>query len=76
MKSVVRWAIQNTPAMNTIMVSVLAVGYVEFGPCFAARTFRGSSWRSFSITVPYPGASPEEVENGDLPEDRRSGPQH
>ncbi len=63
MKSVVRWAIDNTPAMNTIVISVLAVGLMSW------MTLRREDFPRFEleiilITVPYPGASPEEVENG------------
>ncbi len=63
MKTVVRWAIDNTPAMNTIVVSVLAVGLLSW------MTLRREDFPRFEleiilITVPYPGASPEEVENG------------
>ena len=63
MKSVVAWAIQRTAAMNTIMVAVIAVGM------FAAWMLRREEFPQFElemilVTVPYPGASPEEVESG------------
>ena len=63
MKSVVAWAIRQTPAMNTVMVGILAVGL------FAGFTLRREEFPQFDldmilVTVPYPGASPEEVENG------------
>ncbi|MEZ6050984.1 MAG: efflux RND transporter permease subunit [Planctomycetaceae bacterium] len=63
MKSIVRWAIDNTPAMNSIIISVLAVGMLSW------MTLRREDFPRFEleiilITVPYPGASPEEVENG------------
>ncbi|MGE4001707.1 MAG: efflux RND transporter permease subunit, partial [Planctomycetaceae bacterium] len=63
MKGVVRWAIQNTPAMNTIMLSVLALGLLSW---FSLRRedFPRFELEIILITVPYPGASPEEVENG------------
>ena len=63
MKSVVRWAINNTPAMNTLMISILAVGTLSL---FALRRedFPRFELEIILVTVPYPGASPEEVENG------------
>jgi hydrophobic/amphiphilic exporter-1 (mainly G- bacteria), HAE1 family len=63
MKSLVKWAVANTPAMNTIMVGVLLVGVLS------AATMRREIFPEFEleillVTVPYPGASPEEVEDG------------
>ncbi len=63
MKSVIRWAVQNTPAMNTLMVSVLLVG------AFSLWTMRREVFPEFEleiimVSVPYPGASPSEVEEG------------
>lgn len=61
--SMVRWAIKNTPAMNTIVVGVLAIGVL------AAFMLRREVFPQFEleivlVTVPYPGASPDEVESG------------
>jgi HAE1 family hydrophobic/amphiphilic exporter-1 len=63
MKSVLRWAIDNSPAMNTLMIALLVVGG------FSLYSLRREVFPEFDleiilITVPYPGASPEEVENG------------
>ena len=63
MKSVIRWAVQNTPAMNTLMVSILLVG------AFCLMTMRREVFPEFEleiilVSVPYPGASPSEVEEG------------
>ncbi|MEZ6059273.1 MAG: efflux RND transporter permease subunit [Planctomycetaceae bacterium] len=63
MKRVVAWAISQTPAMNTVMVAILVVGL------FSGFTLRREEFPQFDlemilVTVPYPGASPEEVENG------------
>jgi len=63
MKSAIRWAISNSPAMNTLMVGVLALGLIS------ASSLRREVFPEFEleivlITVPYPGASPEEVEDG------------
>ncbi len=59
----VRWAIRNTPAMNTIVVAVLVVGTL------AAFMLRREVFPQFElelilVSVPYPGASPDEVESG------------
>lgn len=63
MRAVIAWAIRQTPAMNTIMVGLLVVGL------FAGYTLRREEFPQFDLElilvgVPYPGASPEEVENG------------
>ena len=31
MRSLIRWAVRNTPAMNTAMVAVLLIGGASFG---------------------------------------------
>ena len=63
MKSIVQWAIRNTPAMNTLMVGILAVGAVSL--YFMRREFFPEfDLEYITITVPYPGASPDEVEEG------------
>ncbi|MBN1589560.1 MAG: efflux RND transporter permease subunit [Pirellulales bacterium] len=63
MKSIIRWAIKNTPAMNMLMISVLLVGVISL------FTLRREMFPEFAldyifVTVPYPGATPEEVEEG------------
>ncbi|QDU64426.1 Multidrug resistance protein MdtC [Planctomycetes bacterium Pan216] len=63
MKKIVTWAVNNSPAMNTLMVAVLGVG------ALCAFTLRRESFPQFEldyvlITVVYPGASPAEVEEG------------
>ncbi len=63
MRSIIQSAIKNTPAMNTLMVSVLAVGILSL--FFLRREdFPRFELEIILVTVPYPGASPEEVENG------------
>ena len=63
MKSLIRWAIQNTPAMNTLMAAVLITGAVSL--YFLHReVFPEFELEIVQINVPYPGASPEEVEEG------------
>ncbi|MCA9063896.1 MAG: efflux RND transporter permease subunit, partial [Planctomycetaceae bacterium] len=63
MNNLIRWAIRHTPAMNMVMIAILLVGGV------AAFTLRREVFPQFEleiilVTVPYPGASPEEVESG------------
>lgn len=63
MKSIIRWAVNNSPAMNTLMIGVLLVGA---GSLFTMRreVFPEFDLETILITVPYPGASPDEVEEG------------
>ena len=63
MRSLVQWAVKNSPAVNTMMVGFLLVGAVSMG------TLRREFFPQFEleiilVTVPYPGASPEEAEEG------------
>lgn len=63
MRSVVRWAIGNSPAMNTLLIVILAVGG------FSLVKMRREVFPEFEleivlVSVPYPGASPQEVEEG------------
>ncbi|MEX0704471.1 MAG: efflux RND transporter permease subunit [Planctomycetales bacterium] len=63
MKSVLRWAIGNSPAMNTLVVCVLIVGTLSM---FSLRReeFPDFELEMVLVTVPYPGASPDEIESG------------
>lgn len=63
MKAAIRWAIVNSPAMNTIMIALLAVGAASL---FLMRreVFPEFDLEIVLISVPYPGASPSEVEEG------------
>lgn len=63
MKSVIRWAIKNTPAMNTLMISVLLIG-LGAGWMLRREEFPRFELEIVLVTVPYPGASPDEVESG------------
>ena len=63
MKSVIRWAIRNSPAMNLGVICLLAIG------AFGLFSMRRESFPEFEleyivVSVPYPGASPAEVEEG------------
>jgi multidrug efflux pump subunit AcrB len=62
-KSVIKWAINNSPAMNTLMVTVMLVGAI----CLLRmrrEVFPEFELEILLVTVPYPGATPDEVEEG------------
>ena len=63
MKSIVGWAIRNAPGMNTLMIAVLLSGMAGL---FLLRReqFPEFELEVVLVRVPYPGASPEEVEEG------------
>ena len=63
MKSLVRWAVSNGPAMNILMATVLAVGWFSFGG-LRREMFPEFDIDIILVTVPYPGAAPQEVEEG------------
>lgn len=63
MKSIISWAIRQSPAMNTIMVAVLVVGLAA-GFMLRREEFPQFDLEMILVSVPYPGASPEEVESG------------
>lgn len=63
MRKMIEWSVRNSPAVNTLLITVLVVGVG------AALTLRRESFPSFQldfvvVSVPYPGASPTEVEEG------------
>ncbi len=63
MKTLIAWATRNSPAMNTLLVGTLLLGL------FCMVNMRREVFPEFEleiilVTVPYPGASPAEVEEG------------
>lgn len=61
MRRLLEWLIVNTPAMNLIMILVIVAGL------FSATQLRRETFPEFDIemifiTVPYPGATPSEIE--------------
>ncbi|MFT5093276.1 MAG: HAE1 family hydrophobic/amphiphilic exporter-1 [Porticoccaceae bacterium] len=63
MNNLIRWAVKNSPGMNTLMIALLVIGG------FCLRSMRREEFPEFElerivIAVPYPGASPQEVEEG------------
>ncbi len=63
MKNIIRWAVRNSPGINVLLVITLGLGLASF---FMMRreTFPEFQLEVVLITVPYPGASPDEVETG------------
>ncbi len=65
MKSLIAWAVKNWQAMNVVMIGVLLLGG------FSLSKLRRDFWPDFelyvlNISVVYPGASPDEIEEGIL----------
>ena len=63
MKRMIQWAVHNSPAMNTLMIGLLGLGV------FSMVSLRREVFPQFElevllVSVPYPGASPEEAERG------------
>ena len=63
MKSVLKWSIRNSPAMNTLMVAIMLVGAISL-ILMHRELFPAFDLEIIQVTVPYPGAAPEEVEEG------------
>ncbi len=63
MKKVIRWAIDNSAAMNILMLSILIVGSLSL-VSMRREVFPEFQLDVVLVSVPYPGASPEEVEEG------------
>lgn len=63
MKRAIRWAITNTPAMNTLMIGILVVGF-GCGMALRREDFPRFELEIVLVTVAYPGASPDEIESG------------
>ena len=63
MKSIVQWVVRNGPAVNTLMAAVVLVGVVSLLG-LKKELFPEFQLEIVTISVPYPGASPAEVEEG------------
>ena len=63
MRSVVKWAVHNSPAVNTFMIGLLVVGAVSM-VSLRREVFPSFELEIILVTVPYPGASPEEIAEG------------
>lgn len=63
MNSAIRWMTHNHVAANLLML-VFVVGGIILGPKVKQEVFPEISLDWITVTVPYPGAGPEEVEEG------------
>ena len=63
MKAVVSWAIKNSPAMNTILIASLIIGAISM-VVMRREVFPNFELEILLVTVPFPGATPAEVEDG------------
>ena len=63
MLPMVRWAVRNSPSMNTLMIAVLTLG-VSSMYLLRREIFPAFELEIVLTSVPYPGASPSEVEEG------------
>jgi multidrug efflux pump subunit AcrB len=63
MKSLIRWALNSAPGMNVMMIAVMAVGAASLWT-MRREVFPEFELEVVMVTVPYPGATPEDVETG------------
>ncbi|MFM7206665.1 MAG: efflux RND transporter permease subunit, partial [Planctomycetaceae bacterium] len=63
MRAIVGWTVRNMPAMNTLVIAILLVGAMAFAS-MRREVFPEFDLEIVLVTVPYPGAGPEEVEEG------------
>ncbi len=61
MKSVIHWAIKNSPAMNMILIASLLVGAISM-IVMRREVFPEFSLEILLVSVAYPGSTPEECE--------------
>lgn len=63
MRRLVQWAVHNSPSMNTLVIAILIVG---MGSAYMLRREQFPEFKldMVTVSVAYPGASPEEVEQG------------
>ena len=63
MKSVIRWAIKNSPAMNTLLIVSMLIGAMSM-VVMRREVFPNFALEIVLVSVPFPGATPEETEVG------------
>jgi HAE1 family hydrophobic/amphiphilic exporter-1 len=63
MRTIVSWTVRNMPAMNTLVIAILLVGGLAFAS-MRREVFPEFDLEIVLVTVPYPGATPDEVEEG------------
>ena len=61
MRSIIQWAVRSPSAMNLIMLASLLVGVIAL-VSLRREVFPNFQLEIIVVAVPYPGASPEEVE--------------
>ncbi|MDO4574522.1 MAG: efflux RND transporter permease subunit [Planctomycetia bacterium] len=61
MRKLISWAISNLPAMNILMIAILIIGYWSLQG-LNRETFPQFDLDMISVSISYPGATPEEVE--------------
>jgi multidrug efflux pump subunit AcrB len=59
----ISWAISNAPGMNVVMIAFMAIGALAMMN-LRRETFPAFELEVVMVTVPYPGATPEDVEEG------------
>jgi hydrophobic/amphiphilic exporter-1 (mainly G- bacteria), HAE1 family len=63
MRSLVRWAVNNSPAMNVMVIATIIAGLISF-IMLRREVFPEFELEVILVSVPYPGASPADVEKG------------
>jgi HAE1 family hydrophobic/amphiphilic exporter-1 len=63
MKGLPQWSIANGRALNIVLFAVMVVGWFAFGK-LRRESFPEFELDTIRVTVPYPGAAPQEVEEG------------
>ena len=61
MKNIINWFVNNIVAANLFMILILISGYITL-PKILMEIFPAPTLDIISISVPYPGASPEDIE--------------
>ena len=62
MKGIIEWMARNSVASNLLMVFILVSGFLAITTAVTEEVFPEIELDRISITVPYLGAAPEEVE--------------
>ena len=61
MKSVIQWAIKNSPAMNTLLIVSMLIGAISM-VVMRREVFPNFALEIILVTVPLPGETPDEIE--------------
>jgi HAE1 family hydrophobic/amphiphilic exporter-1 len=63
MRTIVQWAVKNSPAVNILFIATLIGGFFCF-TWLRREVFPEFELEIILVTVPYPGASPADIETG------------